>query len=167
MSGPSGALRAAEPASTDTSGARVRRWLIVLAAIGTIGTTLELVLLRHWDDGLQVIPFVALGALGVAIVLVARRPTAWSIRVARILTGAVLVTAAIGVFVHIRANYETAPLDFRYTDSWPTTSEPVRWLLAATDTVGPSPSLAPLAMAFVALVLLLATIDHPALASDG
>ncbi len=158
---------AADPGAVDTLVPRFRRWLIALAAIGTIGTALELALLRHWDDGLQVIPFVALGALGLAIVLVARRPTARSIRVARILTGAVLVTSAIGVFVHVRANYETAPLDFRYTDSWPTTSEPVRWLLAATDTVGPSPSLAPLAMAFVALVLLLATMDHPALASDG
>lgn len=151
----------------DTAAPRFRRWLIALAAIGTIGTAVELALLRHWDDGLQVIPFLALGALGLAIVLVARRPTARSIQVARVLTSAVLVTSAIGVFVHVRANYETAPLDFRYTDSWPTTSEPVRWLLAATDTVGPSPSLAPLAMAFVALVLLFATMDHPALASDG
>lgn len=166
MSEPSATPRTAESASADSSGPKFRRWLIALAAIGTIGTAVELVLLRHWDDGLQIIPFVALGALGLAIVLVARRPTARSIRVARVLTGAVLVTAAIGVFVHVRANYETAPLDFRYTDSWPTTSEPVRWLLAATDTVGPSPSLAPLAMAFVALVLLLATMDHPALASE-
>ena len=98
-----------------------------------------------------------------AIVLVARRPTARSIRVARILAVSVLITAAIGVFAHVHANYESAPLDFRYTDSWPTTAEPIRWLLAFTDTVGPSPSLAPLAMAFVALALLLATIRHPAL----
>ncbi len=89
---------------------------------------------------------------------------------ARALAIVVVVASAVGVFIHVRANYETAPLDFRYTDSWPTTSEPVRWFLAATDTVGASPSLAPTAMAFVALVLLLATVGHPALeaaAADG
>jgi MFS superfamily sulfate permease-like transporter len=122
-------------------------------------------LLRHWKDGLQLIPLVALGALAIAVVLVIRRPSRRSIRVASGLAVAVVITSAIGVFIHVRANYEAAPLDFRYTDSWPTTAEPVRWLLAATDTVGPSPSLAPTAMAFVALILLLAMVRHPAL--DG
>ena len=122
---------------------------------------MELALLRHWDNGLALIPFAALAVLTIAIILVARRPDARAITAARALATAVLVTSAIGVLIHIRANYEAAPLDFRYTDSWPTTSEPVRWLLAATDTVGPSPTLAPAAIAFMALALLLATIHHP------
>ncbi len=108
------------------------------------------------------IPWAALAVLAIAVVLVIRRPNRRAILVARVLAVVVLVTSAFGVFIHIWANYETAPLDFRYTDTWPTTSEPVRWLLAATDTVGASPSLAPTAMAFVALVLLLATVGQPA-----
>lgn len=111
--------------------------------------------------GELVIPFATLGVLAVAIVLVARRPNPRSLMAARAMTTAALVTSAIGVFIHVRANHEAAPLDFRYTDSWPTTPEPIRWLLAATDTVGPSPTLAPAAIAFMALALLVATIRHP------
>jgi hypothetical protein len=53
-----------------------------------------------------------------------------------------------------------------YTATWPTTPEPIRWLLAATDTVGPTPTLAPASLAFVALALLFATLRHPALDRD-
>ena len=139
----------------------LRQGVLWLAILGTTGTSLELVLLRHWDNTLELIPFVALGVLSAAIVLVVWRPSGRRIRVAQVLAASVLVTSAIGVFIHIRANYESAPLDFRYTDSWPTTAEPIRWLLAATDTVGPSPTLAPAAIGFVALALLVATMRHP------
>ena len=140
----------------------LRRSLLGLAALGTLGTALELVLLRHWDNPLELIPFAALGALIVAIVVMARRPGARSIAIARALALTVLIVSAVGVFIHIRSNYEAAPLDFRYTASWPTTPEPIRWLLAATDTVGPSPTLAPAAIAFLALALLIVTLRHPA-----
>jgi hypothetical protein len=63
----------------------------------------------------------------------------------------------------LRRPLRGGPLDFHYTASWPTTPEPIRWLLAATDTVGPSPTLAPMALAFIALALLFATLRHPAL----
>ena len=152
----------ARPDQSTSSADTLRRGLVWLAIVGTIGTTLELILIRHWDNALELIPFVALAVLAVAIVLVVRRPTARSIAVARGLAMAVLVTSAIGVAIHIRSNYEAAPLDFRYTASWPTTPEPIRWLLAATDTVGPSPTLAPAAIAFMALALLIATLRHPA-----
>jgi hypothetical protein len=159
------AAPASEPASQGASADVLRRGLLALAVAGTIGVGLELLLLRHWGDGLQLIPWVALAALAIAVVLAILRPRR-SILVARVLAVAVLVTSVVGVFIHIRANYETAPLDFRYTDSWPTTSEPVRWFLAATDTVGASPSLAPTAMAFVALVLLLAMVGQPVTGDD-
>jgi hypothetical protein len=139
----------------------LRRGLLWLATLGTVGITLELIMERHWESGLQLIPFAALGGLAVAIALVARPRGRRSILAGRGIGAAVLVTSAIGVFIHVRANYEAAPLDFRYTDSWPTTPEPIRWLLAATDTVGPSPSLAPAALAFLALLLLIATLRHP------
>ena len=148
----------------EASGADVmRRGLLVLAAAGTIGVCLELLLLRHWTEPRELVAWLAVATLGVAVVLGTWRPTRRTIRVARGLALVVLVMSAIGVLVHVWANYESAPLDARYTATWPTTSEPVRWVLAATDTVGPSPSLAPLALAFVALVLLLALVRHPAL----
>lgn len=157
------ATSAAEATDARSSLVVIRRGLLALAAAGTIGVALELLLLRHWTETRELIAWLAVAALGVAVALVILRPTRRAILVARALGVVVLVTSAIGVFVHVWANYDAAPLDARYTASWPTTAEPVRWLLAATDTVGPSPSLAPLALAFVALVLLLALVHHQAL----
>ena len=141
----------------------LRRSLIGLAALGGVGTTIELLLLRHWTNLLELIPFISLAILAVAVALLVRRPGRRSVMAARTLAGVVAASGIVGVLVHIRQNYESAPLDFRYTATWPTTPEPIRWLLAATDTVGPSPTLAPAALAFVALALVFATLRHPAL----
>jgi hypothetical protein len=148
---------------SDATADLLRRALLALAVLGGIGTALELVLLRHWDNPLELTPFAFLVALGVGFAVLVRRPGRRSVLAARIAGAAVAVSGAIGVFVHVRANYEAAPLDFRFTATWPTTPEPIRWLLAATDTVGPSPTLAPAALTFAALCLLAATLHHPAL----
>ena len=164
-------MSSAGPADPSTDGRStadlLRRSLIGLASIAAAGTGLELVLLRHWDNALEWIPFVALVVLGVAVVVLAARPGRRAVRFVRALAVLVAIVGAIGVFIHVRSNYEAAPLDFRYTDSWPTTAEPIRWLLAATDTVGPSPTLAPAAITFAAIALLAATLRHPALTEDG
>ncbi len=143
----------------------LHRCLIALSALAAGGTAFELVLLRHWDNGLELIPLVSLAALGAAIaILVTGRGRRGAVRTARVIAAVVATSGAIGVLIHVRSTYEAAPLDFRYSDSWPTTAEPVRWLLAATDTVAPSPTLAPAALTFAALALLAATLRHPALA---
>ena len=142
----------------------LRRWLIALSALAAVGTLLELLLLRHWDNGLELIPFVSLAVLGGAIWVLVVARDARAVRVVRAIAAAVAVSGTIGVIIHVRSNYEAAPLDFRYTASWPTTAEPIRWLLAATDTVGPSPTLAPMALTFAAIALFVATLRHPAVA---
>ena len=149
----------------DPGASRLRRGLIAVAALGTLTTTVELAFLRHWDNALELIPWISLAIVATGIVPLLLGATARRVRWARvvaIVTGAV---ALAGVVVHVWSNYESAPLDYRYTASWPTTPEPVRWLLAFTDTVGPAPSLAPSALAFICVCLALATIGHPALAA--
>jgi hypothetical protein len=145
--------------------ARLRQGLLGLAILGTLGTALELLLLRHFDGALQLIPWVALAVLGVAIVLVGGARGRRAIEVARVLAVIVLVSSVVGVAVHVNANYEAGPLDFRYTAIWPGMSDLERWFLAITDTVGPSPTLAPMASAFMSMALLIATLGHPALAA--
>ena len=66
---------------------------------------------------------------------------------------------------HIHANFEAGPLDQRYTYTWETFSESDRWRAAITKAVGPSPPLAPGALALGGLCLLFATVRHPALAT--
>ena len=74
--------------------------------------------------------------------------------------------AFLGIWGHVHANYEAAPLDVRYADTWDGLPEVTRWWLAATKTVGPSPPLASGALAQAALCVLLATLRHPALRRD-
>jgi hypothetical protein len=140
----------------------LRRGLVGLAALSSAATVTELVLLQHWGKLLELIPWSALILLVVAIALVAR-PSRRNVLTARVLGVVVLGIASVGVVIHVWSNYDAGPLDAQYMYEWPTLSEPVRWLLAATSTVGPSPTLAPMALAFSSLCLLLATARHPVL----
>jgi hypothetical protein len=148
----------------DAAAGRLRRGLLAVAALGTLTTTVELAFLRHWTNALELIPWVSLALVASGLVPVWLRATRGRLLWARIVGVVTALVATIGVGVHVWQNYDAAPLDFRYTASWPTTPEPVRWLLAFTDTVGPTPSLAPLALAFISCCLILATLGHPALA---
>jgi hypothetical protein len=143
--------------------ALLRRCFIGLAAVSAVGTAVELALIRHWTSTVQLIPWIALAALAVALVLLVARPGRRSLQAARVLAVAVVLTAGFGVFEHVLANYDAAPLDFRYTNRWATMSATSKWWAAASESVGPSPVLAPGVLAQSALCLLFATIGHPAL----
>jgi hypothetical protein len=142
--------------------ALMRRFLLWLAAASAAGTAVELAMLRHWKSLDQLVPWVALAAAAVAIWLVAR-PTRRAIRTARVLALAVALTAAVGLAEHVVANYEAGPLDVGYAATWDSMSELSRWLVAVTETVGPSPPIAPGVLAQIGLAVLIATIRHPAL----
>jgi hypothetical protein len=148
--------------SSDPAGL-LRRCFAGLAAVGIVATAVELALSRHWTSAVQLIPWYALAALAAAFVLLVVRPGRRSLRMVRVLAVLVLLTAAFGIFEHVLANYHAAPLDFRYTARWATMSAPSRWWAAASESVGPSPTLAPGVLAQSALCLLFATLGHPAL----
>jgi len=73
--------------------------------------------------------------------------------------------AVYGIYQHVLANYHAGPLDFRYESRWATMSAGSRWWAAISESVGPSPTLAPAVLAQAAACLLFATLGHPALAS--
>ncbi len=149
---------------TEADGARVlRRALVGLGALSSAATAAELAMQRHWKSTEQLIPWVALGVLLAALVLVAVRP-----RRGRLLAGSALAvgvagSTAYGVISHVRANLHAAPLDFRFEKTWSTMGTLDRWWTAFSGGVGPSPSLAPGALAVAAACLVLATLGHPAL----
>jgi hypothetical protein len=149
--------------STDASSPLLRRGLLALAALTTLGIVVELAVERHWTQPIQLVAWVALGACAVAIALVARMPSRDRVRAARAIAMAVVLCALLGIGAHVYANYDAGPLDQRYADTWESLSEPVRWGLALTKTVGPSPPLASGALAQAALAVLLATVRHPSL----
>jgi xanthine/uracil permease len=140
----------------------MRAGLLLLATVGVGGLALELAMHRHWQTQTQLIPWFALGVLSLAIALLVIRPSRGSILLARILAGLVVATAIFGVYKHVAGNYDAGPLDLRYYLRWETMSEAERWWKAISKSVGPAPPLAPGALAQSAVLVLLATIRHPA-----
>jgi hypothetical protein len=118
---------------------------------------------RHWTTPIQFVAWAALVVTAVAIVLVATARSAAPVRLGRILAVVVMPSAVLGIWEHVESNYDAGELDFEYASSWETLSEPARWWLAASKTVGPSPPLAPGALAQAGLCVLLATLRHPVL----
>jgi len=154
-------------AGTDTEAGSTRLLrgaLVGLATVAMLGVGAELAMERHWDSTIQLIPWVALAVLAAATIALVARPAAWVVLTVRLGCAAAAVSGAFGVYEHVRENFRAGPLDFRYTTRWPTMSTASRWWAAATKAVGPAPTLAPGALALVALCLCLATIRHPALA---
>ena len=150
-------LAATDEAST------LRRSLVTLVAVALVGLTAELLVERHWGTPIRLVPWICLVALGYAALLLMRRPTAAAVRRARLLAGAVMLAAAVGVGLHVNENYVAGPLDQRYERLWDGMSEVDRWWAAFSKAVGPAPTFAPAALALVALVLIVATQRHPSL----
>ena len=149
-------MHAGEPVATP-----LRRGLLGLAALTTLALIVELAIERHWTQPAQLIAWAALALVALAIGLVQCRPSAGRVRLGQILAVLVIVSSALGIWQHVAANYDAGPLDFRYADTWETLPEMTRWWLAVTKTVGPSPLLAPGALAQAAMCVLLATLRHP------
>ena len=120
----------------------LRAALLLLAGLGVVGTAAELAMERHWQGPWQLLPWLALGMIALALgVLLVRRARA-TVRFARICAALVILTAAVGVWRHVQENYDTAPLDARYTDRWETMSNVQRWWDVGRGSVGPAPLLA-------------------------
>jgi hypothetical protein len=150
----------------DALASRLRRGILWLAALTTLGIAVELAVERHWTQPIQFVAWAAVGVLAVAIALLMRAPSRARVRLAQIIAVAVVLSAGLGIGEHVYANYDAGPLDYRYATSWDSLPEATRWWLALTRTVGPSPPLAPGALAQAGLGVLLATLRHPALCRD-
>lgn len=156
-----GAVRAAGRERTAES--VLRRGLLALALVATVGTWVELGISRHWDTPVQVLPWAAVGLVGAAAIVVAVRPGRGAIRLARGVSAVAIVAGLYGVYEHVESNYDSGPLDAVYGARWDSMGELSRWWHALVESVGPSPTFAPGALALTAACLLLATLRHPAL----
>jgi hypothetical protein len=135
-----------------------RRAFLTFAAAGVAATTLELAMIRHWGSLVMLIPWAVLAALAAGIAVAAFRPTPGALRTVRRLAVVVAATAVFGVVRHVMANYDAGPLDIDYETRWATMSALSRWWAALTESVGPSPVLAPLVLAQSAACLWLGTL---------
>ena len=78
----------------------VRRWMLALLVFGLSGTITELLLLKHYDEGWQLVPlFLIALALG-TVVWHVTRPSAASIRALQVLMALFVLAGVVGVGLH-------------------------------------------------------------------
>jgi hypothetical protein len=132
-----------------------RRILLAILLLGTIGITAELLLLGHDEDLNQLIPLALAGITIVLSVVVAVRPAMLTIRVFQFVMLLLIVSGALGVYLHYGATTEFQ------LEMDPTLSG---WALFRKAIVAKAPpALAPGAMTQLGLIGLAYTFRHPAL----
>jgi hypothetical protein len=134
--------------------ARLRRFLLGLSLVLFGGTVVELLLVNHWEDRVQLIPFVLCGLGSIAALLVLFHPRRTTLLGLRVCMGLVVCGSLFGVYEHLANNIAfqqeiqpNAPL----TD------------VLVSAVAGGNPLLAPGTLAVAAVLALAATYYHPAL----
>jgi NAD/NADP transhydrogenase beta subunit len=132
-----------------------RRLLLAILLLGVFGIIAELLLLAHTEDATQWIPIALAAATVVLSAVVALRPSAGSIRVFQMVMLLMIVSGAVGMYLHLRANMEFQ-LEMDATLSG--------FALFRKSIVAKAPpALAPGAMTQLGLIGLAYTFRHPAL----
>ena len=84
----------------------IRRLLLGLLVLGMAGTTTELVLMNHYEDVWQVIPFVGMGISLLTLLWFAFSRSTGATRLFRLCMFLLMVIGATGTILHYRANME-------------------------------------------------------------
>lgn len=141
--------------------AGVDRWrtlLLWVLVVGVIGILAELLLLGHDDDTLQFIPLGLGAAYLLAFAWYGAARARGAVLAVRVVSGLACVSAAVGIFLHYRANVEWE------LETTPTMHGMELFREAIT---GSLPLLAPGAMLQLGLLGLLWSHRHPALATTA
>jgi len=134
--------------------ASIRKLLLGALAIGVVGTSGELILLRHIDKPAQWIPLVALAAAVPVLIWHATTPSAASVRTLQALMFAFVILGVAGVGLHYDGNVEFERELHPSERGW----EFVRKTVA-----GATPVLAPGSMVLLGLVGFAHAYRHPSL----
>ena len=132
--------------SGESTLALARRIILIILLVGMVGILIELLLLEHVEDTLQLVP---LGLLVVGVISLlwhARSPHRTSLRAVRTIMVLFLVSGVLGVFLHYRGNVEFE------RERRPQASG---WTLFREAMMGATPALAPGAMIQLGLLGLL------------
>jgi hypothetical protein len=135
--------------------AAIRRMLLGLLVLELIGTGVELLFMSHFEDPWQVVPLALIALVLGILAWHAAAPGATSIYALRATMVLAIVSAAIGLALHYRANAEFQ------LDIDPSAGGPALWLKVLRAKA--PPALAPGVMAHLGLLGLAYTYRHPAL----
>ena len=138
-------------------GAILRRGLLLIFVLGTIGLGIELLLLGHFEEWRQQVPLVllVLGLILLAVRILYR--SAVILRLFRLTMLAFVLAGMVGLWFHLSANVEFE------LEMYPTMSG-LELLFKALG--GAMPALAPGALVQLGLIGFLYTYQHPALSRE-
>lgn len=133
---------------------RLRRFLLAFSILLLAGTLVELLLVNHREDTVQLIPFFLCAMGSLASFLVLFRPRRATLLVLRVCMGVVVCGSLFGIYQHFANNIafqrEIKP-NAAIAD------------VLASAVAGGNPLLAPGMLAVAAVLALAATYYHPAL----
>ena len=135
--------------------AAIRGVLLALVALGTLGMSVDLSLIGHWEDVDQVIPLAVAAAGLLAVLSVAVRPGMATLRLLQFVMLTYVGTGIIGVTLHFKANAE-----FQHEIDPSLGGLDLFWKVV--EATAP-PALAPGVMIQLGLLGLVYTYHHPAL----
>lgn len=152
--------RLSVPLPHTSAAAALERWrvlVLVILLLGTIGTSVELLLLAHYEGRWQLVPLVLGGALVAACAWYGLSASARPVKAIRWLSVLTVASAVAGIVLHYKANVE-----------WELEVTPDLQGLALFREVitGALPLLAPGAMLQLGLLGLLFCYRHPRLAAN-
>jgi hypothetical protein len=131
----------------------IRRVLLAILVIGIVGTTTELLLLKHTEEATQLIPIVLLGLGVIALVWHVARPSAASIMTLRLLMVLFVAAGLVGMVLHYEANVE-----FQREMDRSLAGMPLFWKAVAAKA---PPALAPGSMSQLGLIGLAYSYRYP------
>jgi len=143
------------PSESETL-ASIRTLLLAALAIGVVGTSGELILLRHIDKAAQWIPLVFLVGSVPVLVWHARSPGVASVRTLQTLMLAFIALGVVGIGLHYDGNVEFQR-ELNPSERG--------WTFVRKTVAGATPVLAPGSMVLLGLVGLAHAYRHPA--TDG
>lgn len=144
--------------SATTLGA-LRRVLLGILLLGMVGTTTELLLLKHDEDATQLIPLILLGSGFAAVAWHALTRRRLSLVALQILMVLFIASGALGIVFHYQANVE-----FQLEVDQQLAGSKLLWAVLQAKT---PPALAPAVMAQLGLIGLAYTYRYPAVARGG
>lgn len=128
--------------------------LLCILAIGVLGTGVELVLLKHYEDWWQWAPIVLLGIALIVNVVVVMAPVRLWVRILQVVMLVFVITGVVGVWLHYKGNVEWELERMASLSGLE---------LFRSAIMGATPTLAPGTMLQLGLIGLLYTYRHPAL----
>jgi hypothetical protein len=133
--------------------ARVRRWIMALLVAGVVATGIELLLLDHDEDALQLVPLLLIACACAVLAWHGVSRTARSVRLLQAVMALFVVSAFAGLALHFRGNLEFQ-LELDASQS--------RWqLFTKVMRAKAPPALAPAVMAELGILGLLYAYRHP------